>query len=274
MITRPDPLSQSRSGQSCSEQWDIVPATDLGPHIEDRDGIRWVTLNRPATLNAVTRDDLRALIGAIDPLPPGVGAIALTGTGPRAFSSGVHTEVFADLAVEDARNFITELGEVTATIRRAPVPTVCVIRGYCLGGAMEMAMACDLRVVATDAVFGMPEIAVGIPSVLDAALLEQYIGLSLAREMLLTGDLYPVRELAASGFANRLVEPDDLDDAAAQLLTRLAGHSGPAMRAQKRLFRTWQEVGLDAGIAASIGEFAETFAHPETARRIAAYRPG
>ena len=244
------------------------------PGIEDRDGIRWVTLNRPATLNAVTRDDLRTMTGALDPLPPGIAAIALTGAGPRAFSSGVHTEVFADLTVEDARGFITELGELTATIRRAPVPTVCVIRGYCLGGAMEMAMACDLRVVATDAVFGMPEIAVGIPSVLDAALLEQYVGLSRAREMLLTGDLYPVGELATSGFANRLVAPDDLLAAAEQLLARVASHSGPAMRAQKRLFRTWQEVGLDAGIAASIGEFAETFAHPETARRIADYRTG
>jgi enoyl-CoA hydratase len=251
-----------------------VPEAALGPRIEDRDGIRWVTLNRPATLNALTREDLRALRSAVEPLPQDVRAIALSGAGPRAFSSGVHTGVFADLTVEGARDFITELGDVTATIRRAPVPTVCVIRGYCLGGAMEIAMACDLRVVATDAVFGMPEIAVGIPSVLDAALLEQYVGLSRSREILLTGDLYPVGELAASGFANRLVAPEDLQAAAEHLLHRLASHSGPAMRAQKRLFRTWQEVGLDAGIAASIGEFAETFAHPETARRVSAYRPG
>ena len=244
------------------------------PVIEDRDGIRWATLDRPDTLNALTRDDLQALTAAFDPLPPHVQAIALTGSGERAFSSGVHTQVFSELTVEGARGFIMELGALTAAIRQAPVPTVSVIRGYCLGAAMEMAMACDLRVVATDAVFGMPEIAVGIPSVLDAALLEQYIGLSRAREMLLTGALYPVGELAASGFANRMVAPDELDAAAEHLLTRLASHSGPAMRAQKRLFRTWQEVGLDAGIAASIGEFAETFAHPETARRVAEYRRG
>ena len=242
------------------------------PRIEDRDGVRWLTLDRPATLNALTRPDLAVLTDAIETLPGDVGALVLRGAGERAFSSGVHVEVFDGMTSADARRFITELGGVMKAIRHAPVPSVCAVRGYCLGGAMEIAMACDLRVAATDAVFGMPEIAVGIPSVLDAALLPQHVGLSLAKEILLTGGLYPVETLAGTGFLNATIDPEHLDAAAADLAARVGRHSRPAIAAQKRLFETWQEVGLGAGIAASIGEFAEAFAQPETAASIAAYR--
>lgn len=242
------------------------------PTIEDRDGVRWLTLDRPATLNALTRQDLATLLDAVRTLPDEVGAIVLRGAGVRAFSSGVHVDTFDAMTPADARRFITELGEVMKAIRQAPVPSVCAVRGYCLGGAMEIAMACDLRVAATDAVFGMPEIAVGIPSVLDAALLPQHVGLSMAKEILLTGELYPAAAFVGTGFLNATVEPEYLDDAAAELASRVGRHSRPAIAAQKRLFETWQEVGLGAGIAASIGEFAEAFAQPETAASIAAYR--
>jgi enoyl-CoA hydratase/carnithine racemase len=241
-------------------------------NIEDRDGIRWITLNRPEKLNALTRDDLQALIGGLEPLPADVEAIVLRGTGTRAFSAGVDVDTFRELTPEGARRFITELGDVTAAVRRAPVATICVIQGYCLGGAMELAMACDLRVATTGASFGMPEIKVGIPSVLEASLLQQYVGLSKAREMLLTGDLYPASELAPFGFLNDVVEPADLLASVRRLADRVGRHARPATAAQKRLFQTWQTVGLQAGIEASIGEFAEVFAHPETLERVTGYR--
>lgn len=243
------------------------------PLIEDADEVRWITLNRPAKLNAMTRDDLRALTVAVGGSPPETRAVVFRGAGTRAFSAGVHVDTFRGLDAAGARAVISELGELLAAVRRAPIPTLCSVQGYCLGGAMELAMACDLRVADTTASFGMPEIAVGIPSVLEAALLQQYVGLSKAREMLLTGDLYPVADLRWSGFLNDVVEPDELVPATRDLAQRVGRHARPATAAQKRLFHTWQNVGLDAAIEASIGEFAEVFAHPDTTEQVEHYRP-
>lgn len=242
------------------------------PVVSDSGGIRQVRLDRPPELNAMTRDDVRAVTAAVRSMPPQVSALVFSGTGTKAFSAGVHTAVFDDLSSVEAREFISELGEMLFVVRRALVPTLCSIGGYCLGGAMELAMACDLRVASTTAVFGMPEIKVGIPSVLDAALLQQHVGLSKAKEMLLTGDLYPAAELERFGFLNVVVPPEELQDATDAMVRRVATHSPVATAAQKRLFETWQNVGLQASVEASIGEFAEVFAHPRTLDHVMSYK--
>ncbi len=252
------------------EKDDHVPA----PSVRDVDQTRWVSFDRPEKLNALTPDDIAVARRAVEDLPQGVRAVVFTGAGERAFSAGVHVDVFRAMSAADARAFISELGRLLSVVRQAPVPTVAAIHGYCLGGAMELAMACDLRVATTEAVFGMPEIKVGIPSVLDAALLQQYVGLSRAKEILLTGDLYGVADLEGCGFLNRVVAAGDLRQATATLAQAVGGHAPAAVAAQKRLFETWQNVGLRSSIDASIGEFAEVFADPDARERIAAYRSG
>jgi enoyl-CoA hydratase len=232
-----------------------------------------VTFGRPEKLNALTREDIAVATKAVEDLPHGVRGVVFAGAGHRAFCAGVHVQVFHGLSARDARAFISDLGGLLTAARRAPVPTLCAINGYCLGAGMELALACDLRVATTDAVFGMPEIKVGIPSVLDAALLQQHLGLGKAKELLLTGDLYGIAELDGHGFLNKIVPPDDLEKAATDLARAVAGHSPIAMASQKRLFETWQNVGLQASIDVSIGEFAEVFADPDARERINSYRP-
>jgi enoyl-CoA hydratase/carnithine racemase len=227
-----------------------------------------VTFHRPEKLNAMAREDIKTVTRAVQELPAAVRCVILTGEGRGAFSAGVHVEVFHELSVAAARSFISDLGAMLTAVRRAPVPTLCAVDGYCLGGAMELTMACDLRVASTTAVFGMPEIKVGVPAVLDAALLQQHLGLAKAKEMLLTGDLYRVTELEPLGFVNKVVAPEDLHEATAGFARRVSGHSPVALASQKRLFETWQNVGLQASIDASIGEFAEVFAHETTQERI------
>ncbi|SFB53849.1 enoyl-CoA hydratase/enoyl-CoA hydratase / 3-hydroxyacyl-CoA dehydrogenase [Amycolatopsis marina] len=107
---------------------------------------------------------------------------------------------------------------------------------------------------------------------LDAALLQQHLGLGKAKELLLTGGLYGVAELDAHGFVNKIVAPDELENVTTDLARAVAGHSPVAMAAQKRLFETWQNVGLRAAIDASVGEFAEVFADPDARERINSYR--
>jgi enoyl-CoA hydratase/carnithine racemase len=149
-------------------------------------------------------------------LPAGVRAVLFAGAGGRAFCAGMHVDTFAELTPESARAFIAELRDMLAAVRTAPVPTVCAVDGYCLGVGFELALACDLRVATTRSAFGLPEIKVGIPSVADAALLSEYVGLSLAKEMILTGDVYPVDRFSASGLCNTVVPPDRLAAAVAR----------------------------------------------------------
>jgi enoyl-CoA hydratase/carnithine racemase len=230
-----------------------------------------VTLNRPATLNALHPSDIDALRAAMD-LPAGVRAVVFRGAGERAFCAGMHVATFDGLTPDSARGFIAGLRDMLAAVRTVPVPTVCVVDGFCLGVGFELALACDLRVVTTRSAFGLPEIKVGIPSVADAALLSQYVGLSMAKEMILTGDLYPVARFAASGLCNAVVAPAELTAAVDELLAKVAGHTRAATAAQKRLFETWQNTGLSTGTEVSVQEFASVFAAEETGEQLRAYR--
>lgn len=230
----------------------------------DEDGVRWIRFSRPDKLNALTVDELRATTRLLTEDPP--RAAVFTGSGDRAFSAGMHVDEFRGLDPGSARALITEVRDFVGAARQALFPTVCAVNGYCLGAAFELALACDMRVVAEHAAFGLPEIRVGIPSVVDAALLQQHVGLGKAKEMILTGDTYPVHELPE--LANAVVPGTDLVARTHGMLARITPHSPIAVAAQKRLFESWQNDGLTRAIATSIDEFAGVFAHPETSTRV------
>jgi len=155
-----------------------------------------------------------------------------------------------------------------ATIRGDMEPGVA---GSCLGAAFEMALACDVRVAVPDARFGLPEVKLGIPSVVDAALLLHHIGLSKAKEMLLTGEMFAADDLPP-GLVNRTAPAGALRDAADELLASLTAPTPEVIAAQKALVETWLNVGLQEGIEASKDVFGEVFAEPATAEAIARYR--
>ncbi len=240
--------------------------------VRDTAGIRWVRFNRPEHLNALTQEDMVEARQAVQDAHGFAKAMVFSGTGERSFSAGVHIDAFVELNEEKARALINDLRALLESVRLAPIPTICAINGYCLGGAMELAMTCDLRIASRYARFGMPEIKVGIPSVLDAALLQQYVGLSKAKEMMLTGALYEAPEMEKFGFLNVVVEQDELEERVNLFLEHLKGHSRPAVAAQKRLFETWQNTGLRESIAISVEEFARMFEADETQDRVRSYR--
>jgi enoyl-CoA hydratase len=153
---------------------------------ERRGHALWIIFDRPGKLNVLHAEDLSELRRLIAGIAPDVRAVVFTGAGPAAFSAGMNIEAFFGLSPAAAHDLISELAQVMQAVRRSPVVTVAVVNGYCLGGAFELALACDLRVVAATASFGLPEIKVGVPSVIDAALLPAFVGLSKAREMILT----------------------------------------------------------------------------------------
>ena len=242
------------------------------PLINDENGIRWITLDRPEILNALYTDDLARIADAVTGIGASVKAIVLTGSGDRSFSAGMHVNTFADAGPEDGRAIISSVRDCIAAVRLAPVPTVAMINGYCIGAAFEMALACDLRVAHTGVRFGLPEVRLGIPSVVEAALLYQYVGLSKAKEIILTGDLYSVSEFAAQGLINRTVEPAQLRVATLELLGSITARTREVIAAQKGLFETWLNHGLQDGIDASVEVFADVFRAPATASAIAQYQ--
>jgi enoyl-CoA hydratase len=232
----------------------------------------WITFDRPEKLNIVHAEDLTGLRDVIADLPAGVQAIVFIGAGDAAFSAGMNIEAFVGLTPAGARALISDLARVMRAIRHSPVVTVAAINGYCLGAAFELALACDLRAVTPTASFGLPEIKVGVPSVIDAALLPAFVGLSKAREMVLTGDIYTLDQLPPGSVANVVAEPAELAAATEGLLDRIARHPRAVTAAQRRVFDAWLNTPLDASVDASMTEFADVFASQETHEQIARHR--
>jgi len=201
----------------------------------------------------------------------GLRAVVLTGAGTRAMIGGADIREMAGLDPASARAFITQLHNVCGAIRALPVPVVARMQGYCLGGGLEVAAACDMRIAADDAVMGMPEVRVGVPSVIEAALLPSLIGWGRTRRILLTGETFDAAKALAWGMVEEVVPAAELDAAVERVLHDLLEGAPRAMRLQKRLVGEWEERGMAGAIAAGIDAFAEAWTTPEPAERMAAF---
>lgn len=224
-----------------------------------------ITIDNPGKINILDSRlcaDLRDAANEASKNPE-LRAIVLTGAGDRAFIGGADIREMAKLDPDSATTFITGLHEACAAFRLAPVPVIARIQGYCLGGGLEVAASCDIRVTADDGIFGMPEVRVGIPSVIEAALLPGLIGWGKTREMLYTGATFDAAEALACGFVEKVVRADELDASVETWLDGICASSPKAVRAQKALIGKWQELSLEAAIQAGIGAFADSYRSDE-----------
>jgi enoyl-CoA hydratase/carnithine racemase len=193
-------------------------------------------------------------------------AFVLTGAGDKAFIGGADIREMSALTnAEDGRAFITRLHRCCDAIRAIPVPTIARINGLALGGGLEMAAACDVRIAAQSAVFGMPEVKLGIPSVIEAALLPMLIGWGRTRQILLFGENFSAPEALSWGLVNELVADNDLDNAVGRRLDQLLSCSPGAVRLQKQLIRAWEDLPLRAAIEAGIESFEAAVRSGESA---------
>lgn len=241
------------------------------PVVRDDATVRWIELNRPETLNALVPTDLAAIGEAVRRAPGGIKAVVIRGAGDRAFCAGMHKKAFLDASPPEARAIISAVADCLAAVRTAPLPTIAMVHGYCLGAGFEIALSCDLRVAASDACFGLPEVKLGIPSVADAALLRDHVGLSKAKEIILTGDLYPAADLQQFGLVNRFAGDANLMEETLVLLEKVTALTPEVVRAQKGLFEIWMNTGLQESVAASVDVFAEMFEHSATLEALDRY---
>ena len=198
-------------------------------------------------------------------------AVVLTGAGDRAFIGGANIHEMAGLDAARAREFITGLHRMCAAIRDLPVPVVARINGYALGAGLEVAAACDLRIASSNAAFGMPEVRVGIPSVIEAALLPGLIGWGRTRELLLLGERIDAETALRWGLVQKVVPADALDAEVEACVGALLKAGPRALRLQKTLIRRWEELPVSGAIAAGIDSFADAYATDEPSRLMRAF---
>lgn len=231
----------------------------------DKRGVATVTIDNARRANTMNSPLLERLAEALERLArdDGLRAAVLTGVGERSFVGGADVREMAGLDPHSARAFILGLHRVCAAVRDLPVPVVARIGGACLGAGLEIAAACDLRVAADHAVFGMPEVRLGIPSVVEAALLPMLVGWGRTRQMLLLGETFSAAEAASWGLVERVCPAAELDAAVEAWLVSLLSGAPAAIRAQKALIRQWEDLPLRAAVAAGVDAFAAAYRTPE-----------
>jgi enoyl-CoA hydratase/carnithine racemase len=197
--------------------------------------------------------------------------IILSGKGDGAFSAGMDLLEMKDLTPSDAESLIRLLHQGARKLLTMAVPAIAAIRGPCLGGALEVAFACDVRVAGQDALLGLPEVRVGIPSVIEASLLPRTIGLGRACQMLLSGSPVNAQEALEIGLVDRVVAPEEVMSTAIDLAKDLLGMSRDVLASQKAIVAKWLEVSEEESNEFSIQEFIKRFKTTQPKEAMEAY---
>jgi enoyl-CoA hydratase len=236
----------------------------LNPHCgidRDQRGVVRLTICNAGSLNilssAVTdglREGLTSLVSDKD-----IRAVILAGQSEKSMIGGADIKEMAKLDQRSAEAFITRLRDLCEAVRNFPAPVIARLPGWCLGGGLEVAAACDFRIAAHDAMFGMPEVKVGIPSVIHAALLPRLIGWGRARWLVMTAENIDAPTALAWGLVDVVAPPGGLDAAVEHTVKALLECGPEAIRTQKALLRQWEELPLTESVNLSVGVFGKSF---------------
>jgi enoyl-CoA hydratase/carnithine racemase len=243
---------------------------------EDHGPVRHVVLNRPEKRNAFNGELVSATGDALRDAAtdPSVRCVVVRGTGPM-FSSGMDLGSLAALseAPEDLRAFRRACLDAWNLAEEMTKPTVCAIHGACIGGAMELALACDLRVIAADALIGMPETRIGlIPDVGGSSRLPSVVGLGRAKELIMTGKLIGGEEAERIGLVNRVAPPEQLDEAVQTLVDELLACAPVAVGLAKRVMDASAKPALAATLELEVTAQERCAATADFAEGAAAFR--
>ena len=246
---------------------------DVRLDTEPRGSVAIVTVDNRRKLNTLNSALMRDLIAKVETLGKrdDLRALVLTGAGEAAFIGGASIDEMAAMGRSGAEAFITLVHRTCDCLRQLPVPVIARIDGYALGAGLEVAVSCDLRVATTRAKFGMPEVKVGLPSVVEAALIPKLIGWGRARELLLTGETIDAETALRWGLVERVVAPQELDLAVGKIVGALLAAGPHAVRSQKRLMQQWENLPTDRAIAAGIDALVRAFDTDEPTRLLGAF---
>jgi enoyl-CoA hydratase/carnithine racemase len=254
-----------------------IPAVHVRQETRSGGAVAFVTLDNSPKLNVLNTPLMEGFAAAMERLSgeEDLRAVVLTGAGERAFVGGADVNEMARLTTpDDGRAFITRVHGCCVAVRDCPVPVIARIGGWTLGAGLELAAACDLRVAVDTARFGMPEVKLGIPSVVEAALLPGLVGWGRTREMLLLGETFDAAAALTMGLVDAVFPAAMLDAAVEARLASLLANGPRAVRLQKALIRRWENLPLKDAIAAGVETFAASFETDEPMIAMAKWREG
>lgn len=241
--------------------------------LEIADGIATLTVNRPDKRNALNAQVRAELLRALDQLRADDAArvVIITGAGEKAFIAGADINEFAERTPIEQRAVMAER-RIFDEIAEFPKPVIAMINGFALGGGCEVALACDMRIAATSARLGQPEIKLGIiPGGGGTQRLPRLVGLGNAMRLILTGELIGAEEAARIGLVDLVVNDADLHVRTSEIARAMAAHSPLTLRLAKQAVRASLEMPLAAGLAHERELFITAFGSNDKREGIAAF---
>jgi enoyl-CoA hydratase len=230
--------------------------------IADADGIRTITINRPDQLNALNRDTIAELDRALNEADAdrSVRALIITGSGPKAFVAGADIKEFAHFAVEEGKALSADgQKKLFDHVERMSKPVIAAVNGFALGGGLELAMSCHIRVASDNARMGLPEVSLGvIPGYGGTQRLARLVGKGKAMEMIFTAGMIKADEALQWGLVNHVVPQADLLTKCNELAAAIMKNSPTALAAAIRAVNAGYEPGVN-GMQLEIEEFGKCF---------------
>jgi len=245
--------------------------------LEKAEGIAKITINRPESRNALDIETRKELLVALDDVEKdeSVRAVVITGAGNKTFVSGADIKVLSEMSFKQIMEFSeSSLGGQTLykRIEDFSKPVIAAINGFCLGGGLELAMACDFRIAAENAKFGQPEVNLGImPGAGGTQRLPRLVGPGMAKLLCFTGNIIDAKEAERIGLVEKVVPTEKLEEVAMGLAKTIASKSPLALRLIKRAINVAMNTPLDAGLRFESQALGVCFASEDKAEGMKAF---
>lgn len=233
-----------------------------------------VTINRPKALNALNSETLNDLNAVVDDLEKdnNIYAVILTGAGEKSFVAGADISEMKDLNEEQGKEFGTLGNKVFRRIETLNKPVIAAVSGFALGGGCEISMACDIRIASDKAVFGQPEVGLGItPGFGGTQRLARIVGLGKAKEMIYTAQNIKADEAYRIGLVNKVVPLEDLMDEAKKMASKIIANAPVAVRLCKDAIDRGMQVSIDEAIMIEAEDFGKCFATEDQTEGMTAF---
>ena len=220
-------------------------------HYEQRNNLAFITLNRPEAMNAFNYDMLLELGQVVEAIRinPDIRVVVFTGAGEKAFSVGADLKERKNMTDDLVKRNIFKIGEVFSTIENLPQPTIAMMNGFAFGGGMELALACDFRIVAEGTLLGLTETSLGIiPGAGGTQRLPRLIGEAKAMELILTARRLTSAEALEYGLATRLAARDELADVTGAFANSILANGPVALQQAKFAIKNGMNADLQTGL--------------------------
>jgi enoyl-CoA hydratase len=219
---------------------------------EKNEGVATITLNRPEALNAFSKDVVEEILHALEDIKTdeAVRVVVLTGAGEKAFSAGADIKTMVGMTALKAREMSFMGEKLCVGLENLEKPVIAAINGYALGGGLEVAMSCDLRIASENAKMGQTEINIGlIPGWGGTQRLTRLVGMTKAKEMVFTGRIIDAKTAEQIGIVNMVVPADKFRETVSQFAKDLASKAPVALKVAKALINKGSDIGLESALA-------------------------